>query len=430
MKKCLFVAVVFLWSCAGQQPSRQEKLQDRVMDQKMAVKMNPDDAKAHKELGRLYQELSRYDEALLELNSALELKPGLTEALFLKGLVLWQMGNKPQSIETFQSVLFGPDAETYTGKIGALVGYPHPIRQWSDGLGQNAFPSVSGSPERIAFQSNRDGNWEIYYQPTGTETEPIRITDNRDRDEGPVFMSGGKHIVFTTTRDDTDHVRLENLERNLYTVDVETGIETVLTQDKYDDWAPSPDPGDRFILFLSNRAVGSDSTTVDSLYQIFSLNPNELAIRPLTQSRLPKTPGSLDSTGQVYYYSEKRQPDNYAVIRLNLSNGKTSVVPGLDQNDMVPRLSHNNRYITLFSDTSGDFNIFLYDARTSTRQQLTVSGAIDSYPVFDSKDSSIYFHSDRSGSFQIYQIDLTRPVARKELIEVLDALKEELEQGV
>ncbi len=430
MKKLLFVAVFFLLSCAGQQPSRQEKLQDHLMDQKMAVKMNPDDADAHKELGRLYQELERYDEALLELDVALELKPGLTEALFLKGLVLWQMGNKTQGIATFQSVLFGTDSEIYAGKIGALVGYPHPVRQWSDGIGQNAFPSVSVSPQRIAFQSNRDGNWEIYYRESGTKTEPIRITDNRDRDEGPVFMSGGKHIVFTTTRDDTTHVRLENLKRNLYTVDVETGIETALTNDDYDDWAPSPDPSDRFILFFSNRMLGPDSTSIDSIYQIYSLNPNESAIRQLTHSLIPKTPGSLDTTGQVYYYSEKRQTEKYSVVKLNLSSGKGFRISGLDQNDMVPRLSHNNRYITLFSDTSGDFNIFLYDATTSTRQQLTLSSAIDAYPVFDSKDSSIYFHSDRSGSFQIYRIDLTRPVARQELIEVLDTLKKELERDI
>ena len=80
----------------------------------------------------------------------------------------------------------------------------------ADGDGSNALPvtllggycgSPSWSPdgERIAFTSNTDGQWEIYViSPNGGK--PKRLTNNPAGDDGPTWSRDGKWIYFYSNR--------------------------------------------------------------------------------------------------------------------------------------------------------------------------------------------------------------------------------------
>ena len=53
---------------------------------------------------------------------------------------------------------------------------------------------------KIAFASNRDGNWEIYLMnPDGSQQE--RLTQNNARDFSPVWSPDGEQILFVSDRD-------------------------------------------------------------------------------------------------------------------------------------------------------------------------------------------------------------------------------------
>ena len=67
------------------------------------------------------------------------------------------------------------------------------VRLTSD-PGTDAQPSAS-CRERVVFQSNRDGNWEIY-SVNRDGTDLLRLT-NTDRDEvGPTWSPDGTRIIF------------------------------------------------------------------------------------------------------------------------------------------------------------------------------------------------------------------------------------------
>ena len=54
--------------------------------------------------------------------------------------------------------------------------------------------------EKIAFSSNRDGNWEIYLMnPNGSQQE--RLTRNSAGDHSPVWSPDGEQILFVSNRD-------------------------------------------------------------------------------------------------------------------------------------------------------------------------------------------------------------------------------------
>ena len=53
---------------------------------------------------------------------------------------------------------------------------------------------------KIAFSSNRGGNWDIYIMnPDGSQQE--RLTQNIARDYGPIWAPTGEQILFVSDRD-------------------------------------------------------------------------------------------------------------------------------------------------------------------------------------------------------------------------------------
>src|SRR5689334_10949006 len=49
---------------------------------------------------------------------------------------------------------------------------------------------------RIAFASNRDGNWEIYLMSADYGSRAIRLTNRPEQDRFPLWSPDGKQIAF------------------------------------------------------------------------------------------------------------------------------------------------------------------------------------------------------------------------------------------
>jgi TolB protein len=127
-----------------------------------------------------------------------------------------------------------------------------PWRQLTSGPAADAHPvwSPDATPGagRIAFASNRDGDWEIYLLALSTGTVR-QLTDNDAWDGLPAWSPTGSHLVFVSDRAGDD---------DLFLVDVETGAETQLTTSPHDETHPAWSPqGDKiahtFILADGGR---------------------------------------------------------------------------------------------------------------------------------------------------------------------------------
>lgn len=108
----------------------------------------------------------------------------------------------------------------------------------------NIMPAWSPLGDRIAFSSQRDGNYEIYLMdPDGQN--PLRLTTDGAEDAQAAWSPDGLKIAFVSTRDGNGEI---------YVMDAANGSGQVnLTNDAATDWAPAWSPDGTKIAFCSNR---------------------------------------------------------------------------------------------------------------------------------------------------------------------------------
>lgn len=96
----------------------------------------------------------------------------------------------------------------------------------ADSPASAAFPGANG---KIAFYSNRDGNYEIYAMSADGSSQ-VRLTNNAATDSDPVWSPDGTKISFYSDR-------AANYE--IYVMDADGTSQTRLTNNAASDFTPS-----------------------------------------------------------------------------------------------------------------------------------------------------------------------------------------------
>ena len=110
------------------------------------------------------------------------------------------------------------------------------------GCGHAGPPPPSGT-SKIAFSSDRDGNFEIYVMsPDGSDV--TRLTTNSARDFGPSWSPDGSKIAFWSDRDGNS---------DIYVMNADGSEQTRLTDNSASDQEPAWSPDGRRIAFVSSR---------------------------------------------------------------------------------------------------------------------------------------------------------------------------------
>ncbi len=245
-------------------------------------------------------------------------------------------------------------------------------------------PSRAPNDSWVVFQSNRNGNVELYYTDLLGSGEAVRLTNTQSNNTNPMYGPDARTIVFQSDR---------NGRMDLFTIDQQTGKETQITNNPADDINAFYSPDLKWLVFQSNRNNNWD------LYLINVETGNEFR---LTNSPADEIFPAWSPNGkQIAFLVDDEGKTDLYVIDIDGQNLKRLTTDGKTVNAVW---SHEGSRIAYQSERDGNLDIYSYDFRNNTEYRVTDYEGPDSGPTWDCGSTNLAFTSTRDGDPNIFQV--------------------------
>lgn len=260
----------------------------------------------------------------------------------------------------------------------------------------------SGLPsQEIAFESNRDGNWEIYGLDLRTGGL-VNYTGNPADDLGPAWSPDGRSFTFYSNRDN-------DFNHELYVLDTVTGEVRRLSDQNGDHrravW--SPDGRELVYTYRYGQIHIMDAEGLNDRHLVYGFSPSW-------------SPGGE----QILYYADWRGELNAEIYIIDVDGHNLVNFSNHAANDWSPAWSHDGSQIVFLSSRDG--NAELYVASTDCvmarrycggdTRRLTFNRTNDASPIWMPDNQHIIFASEKIGDARhvdLYMLDITNGDQRR-----------------
>ena len=184
-------------------------------------------------------------------------------------------------------------------------------------------PRSSPSGNQIVYESNTDGNLELYLldlnglnliEITPDKIKPKRITHNETDEGSPAFFPDGKHIVFVSSRSDV---------HQLYTMNVDGQNEKHFNPNRYDCYSPTVSPDGKTIAYVSAR---------DGDWEIYLIDTNGKNERKITSDIGRSMQPAFSPDGRyIAFVSDRSDTFHIYLMDLNKPTAREDLVKRLQQ---------------------------------------------------------------------------------------------------
>src|ERR1041384_839244 len=238
---------------------------------------------------------------------------------------------------------------------------------------------------RIAFASDRDGNFEIYVMnPDGSGQ--LRLTNDPGEDTQPAWSPDGTQIAFVSNRAGTNDIYIMNADGS--------GLHRLINSpgdEQSPAWAPNID----MIAFTS------DVTGNDEIYLMDTGGEDKRLPPGLSTSNNPADDiePAWSPNGALIAFASNRD-GNYEIYTMNTLGGNQTRLTNSPDADTHPSWSVNQ--ITFESERDGNSEIYTMNPDGSGQTNLTNNPAFDTTPARAFDGSRIVFASDRDGDIELY----------------------------
>lgn len=267
-----------------------------------------------------------------------------------------------------------------------------------------------GGGDRLAFASNRDGDYEIYLiDIDGTGLR--QLTDNDGVDFDPAWSPDGRQIVFA-------HRPTVNDDSEIMVMNVDGSNVRQLTDNEFSDTDPDWSPDGEWIAFASNR---------EGSYDIYVMRSDGSDVRRLvdTDGLNDLAPCWSPDGKRIGYHAKvgnNRETSDLYVIDAPGPAGETGSAPyRLTDNETSDEWldwSPDGLRIIFSSGQGlpeGQRGVFMMNLQTNVTVQITVDPVHDDDPAWSADGGWITFDSDRDGGewFDLYVLDIASGALRQ-----------------
>lgn len=267
-------------------------------------------------------------------------------------------------------------------EIYAAPEYGGELQRLTNNPAADENPAWSPAWTRLAFQSNRSGNWDIFSLRAGcalaqAECDLRQLTDDGADDMLPAWSPDGRRIAFVSSRAGNPEI---------YVMDKDGQNQRRLTFNPAGDWRPAWLPDSRRLLFTSDRSGNND------IYLLAVPSPEaaplttEPALTPVVTGPADDRDPAVGLSSQLGYsfdvdslefLSFLSDRDGTMQPYVTLPDGSTTVVKPFAQTDQA------QAHPSWFQDT---LLVTMGEAEESDIYKLTSYGspqAVTSSPGFD-----------------------------------------------
>jgi Tol biopolymer transport system component len=236
----------------------------------------------------------------------------------------------------------------------------------------------------IAFESNRDGNWEIYViDPDGSDETRLTASDAVDVDSA--WSPDGARLAFESARDRAG-------PSEIYAMNADGTGQTRLTVNPANDRNPKWSPFGTQIAFESDR---------DGNYELYVMDASGRSPVRLTEnSARDSDPAWSPDAKKLVFESDRDGNDEIYVMPVD--GGREDRLTTNPAGETNAAWSPDGTKIAFESDRDGNHEIYVMNVDGSGQIRLTTDAAQDSDPAWSPDGRRIAFASNRDGNFEIY----------------------------
>lgn len=356
------------------------------------------------QIAQEYQSLGRKNYALKYMEESLKSDPTNMEVMYTKGELLLDMGRRKSGYEAFLTVLRDYKGQAYLERIASRFSSPYKITQITNNKFNDIMPAFSPDGSTVIYQSDRNGNWDIYTMNLAQGESSIkRLTDDPESDENASYSPDGRFIVFTSTRDDKSAKKYK--PREIYYMDRNgKSVRKVTSSYGSDNWSPS------FIdtvtiMFASDRSDFSNSPFWKKSSSIFTIEKTGTFLFKVygDESSVLTDPSLLPGLEHHIVYADKKSENNYDIMLGSLDGkDKPTNLTNASKNDLQPHVSKNGLFVAFASNRDGNYEIYKMQADGKDQTRITYDDGDDIFPHFSPDGNKIVFCSNRNGNFQLF----------------------------